>query len=187
MGKAVLPNLFHQQKGAEGEGIYACTVEAADGAAGIGDEGLAKEIERGVDENGGRSGFTKFVEEFPEERIGLLIDGVNTHFIAVKSEAFETGDRFCERSERGHGQAIGGGIEILRSEFSGYGKSEWVKTLAMLDELIDVFNHVFGEGRSEQAAIAESAVTEFGAALAPGNDFIAVQESGGFVDGLLFA
>ena len=69
--------LLHQEEGTEGEGVDAGTVEAAHGATGIGDERLAEKIERGVDENGGGSGFTKFVEEFPEGRIGSPIHGVN--------------------------------------------------------------------------------------------------------------
>ena len=96
---SVYGDLLHQEEGAEGEGVDAGAVEAADRAAGVGDEGLAKEIERGVDENGCGSRFAEFVEEFPEERIGLFVDGVNAYFAAVKSEAFETGDRFSECGE----------------------------------------------------------------------------------------
>src|ERR1700757_3993532 len=60
--------LLHEKEWAYGEGIDSGAVEAADGAAGSGDEGLAKKIERGVDEDGGGTGFAEFVEEFPEER-----------------------------------------------------------------------------------------------------------------------
>jgi hypothetical protein len=121
--------LLNQEEGAEGKGVDAGAVETADGAAGIGDEGLAKEIERGVDENGGGSGFAEFVEEFPEERIGFLVDGVNAHFLAVKGETFEAGDRFGERGKRGHRQAIGRGVKVLGSAFGGHGEGERVETL----------------------------------------------------------
>ena len=92
----VCQRLLHEEEGAEGEGVDAGTVEAADGATGIGDEGLAEQIEGGVDKNGCGSGFAKFVEEFPEERTGLLVDGVNTYFPTLKSKAFEAGARFGE-------------------------------------------------------------------------------------------
>ena len=93
------PKLLNEEEGAEGEGVDAGAVEAADGAARVGDEGLAKEIEGSVDENGGRSGFAEFVEEPPEERVGQFFDSVNAHFPAVKSKAFETCDGFDERGE----------------------------------------------------------------------------------------
>ena len=39
------------------------------------------------------------MEEFPEERIGAALDGVNTNGVAMEGEAFETGDGFGERGE----------------------------------------------------------------------------------------
>lgn len=99
--------LLHEQEGAEGEGVDSGAVETADGSAGIGDKRLAKEIERGVDENGGWSGFAEFVQEFPEKRIGSLIDGMNAHLFSVKGESFEAGNGFSERGKRRHRQAIG--------------------------------------------------------------------------------
>ncbi len=57
-----------------------------------------------------------------------------------------------------------------------------MKFFAVLDELIDVFEHVFVERRGEQAAIAESTMTEFAASLAPGDDLAAVEKMDGFFD-----
>ena len=37
-------------------------------------------------------GFTEFVEEFPEERIGVAIDSVDADDVAEESKAFESGD-----------------------------------------------------------------------------------------------
>lgn len=178
--------LFDEEEGAEGEGVDAGAEEAANGAAGVGDQGLAEEVEGGVDENGGRSGFAEFVEEFPEERVGLAFDSVNADGVAMEGEALESRDGLDEGSERGHGEAVCRGIEILGGAFGGNGKSEGMELLAMLDELVDVFDDIFGKGRGEKAAIAESAVAEFGAALAPGDDFIAVNKRGGFFDELFF-
>ena len=178
--------LFDKEKGTDGEGIYAGAIETADGTAGIGDEGLAEKVEGSVYENGGGGGFTEFVEEFPEERIGFAVDGVNTNYIAIEGEAFEAGDGIFECGERGHGEAIGRGVEIFGGALGGHGESKGVEFLAVLDELIDIFDHIFGEGRSEEAAIAEGAMAKFGAALTPGDDFIAVQEGGGFFYGLIF-
>ena len=179
--------LLDQKEGAEGEGVDAGAVEAADGAAGIGDEGFAEEVERGVDEDGGGGGFAEFVEEFPEKRVGLAFDGVDADIVAVEGEAFEAGDGVAERGERRHGEAVGRGVEIFGGALGGNGESERVKFLAVLDELIDVFDDVFGEGRGEKTAIAEGAMAEFGAALAPGDDFVAMKKGGGFFDGLIFA
>ena len=50
-----------------------------------------------------------------------------------------------------------------------------MELFTVLDELIDVVENVVVEGRGEQAAIAESAMAEFAAALAPGNDFSAIE------------
>src|SRR5579859_1014745 len=62
-----------------------------------------------------------------------------------------------------------------------------MKALAMLDELIDVFDDVFGKRRGKETTVAESAVAELGAALAPSHDFVPVQEGGSFFDGLIFS
>src|SRR5260370_25331952 len=59
--------------------------------------------------------------------------------------------------------------------------------LAVLDVLVDVLDDIFGKRRSEQAAISEGAVAEFGAALAPSNNFVAIQKPRGFTDEFIFA
>ena len=41
----------------------------------------------------GAGGFAEFVEEFPEERIGAAIDGMDADNVAEEGEAFESGDR----------------------------------------------------------------------------------------------
>jgi hypothetical protein len=137
--------LFDEEEGTEGEGVDAGAVEAADGAAGVSDQGFAEEVEGGVDKNGGRGGFAEFVEKLPEEGIGVSFDGVDTDGVAIEGEAFETRDGTSECGERRHGEAVGGGVEELGGAFGGNGQGEGMKFLAMLDELIDVFNDVFGK------------------------------------------
>src|SRR5215475_9221254 len=46
---------------------------------------------------------------------------------------------------------------------------------AVLDVLIYIFHDIFGERRSEEATMAEGAMTKLRAALAPGDDFAAVE------------
>src|SRR5574340_336526 len=62
-----------------------------------------------------------------------------------------------------------------------------MELFAMLDELVYVFNDIFREGRGQQAAIPERAMAEFGAALAPGDDLVSLQNAGGLSDDLLLA
>ena len=62
-----------------------------------------------------------------------------------------------------------------------------MKLFTVLDELVDVFDDVLGEGRSQQAAMAQRAMAEFGSALTPGYNFVAKQQLRGFVDELIFA
>ena len=57
-----------------------------------------------------------------------------------------------------------------------------MKFFPMLDELVDIFDDVFRKRRSQQAAIAESAVTKFGTTLAPRNNFVAMKECGSFFE-----
>jgi hypothetical protein len=179
--------LFNEEEGADGQGVDAGAIETADGAAGIGDEGFAEEVEGGVYENRGGRGFAEFVEEPPEEGIGTAIDRVDADDVAEESEAFEAGYEICERGERGHGEAVGRGIEKFGGTLRWNGEGEGVEFFAVFDELIDVFHDVFREGRGEEAAIAEGAMAEFGASLAPGDDFVSVKERGGFFNGLIFA
>ena len=127
------------------------------------------------------------MKELPEKWIGVLFDGVNANAVAVEGEALETGDGSFQRGDGGHETAVGRRVEIVGGALGRDGKSEGVKTFAMLDELIDVFDDVFGEGRSEQAAIAECAMAEFGASLAPGDDLVALKKLNGLIDGLIFA
>ena len=179
--------LLHEEEGAEGEGIDAGAVEAADGTARIGDQGFAKKIKGGVDKDGGGGGFAEFVKELPEQRISMLFDGVDADAIAVEGKSLEAGDRGFQRGNGGHKAAVGGGTEVIGGALGGDGKSEGMETFAMLDELIDVFDDVFGKGRSEQAAIAECAMAEFGATLTPGDDLVAAKKLNGLIDGLVFA
>ena len=84
--------LLHYEERADRQGVYAGAVEAADGGAWVGDEGFAEKVEAGIDENGGGSGFAKFVKQLPEKRIGLFFDSVNADSRAVEGEAFKTSD-----------------------------------------------------------------------------------------------
>src|SRR6266404_4070500 len=138
--------LLHYEEGTDGQGVYAGAVEAADGGTGVGDERLAEKVEAGIDENGGGSGFAKFVKQLPEKRIGLFFDSVNADSRAVEGEPFETRDGIFQIAQRGHKPAIGATIEKFVGAFSGNGKREGMKLLAMLDELIDVVEHVLVEG-----------------------------------------
>ena len=58
-----------------------------------GDKGLAEEIETSVDQDGSGSGFAKFVEKFPEERVRLFFDRVNANRGAIECETFEARER----------------------------------------------------------------------------------------------
>ncbi len=62
-----------------------------------------------------------------------------------------------------------------------------MKLFAMLDVLIHVFDDVLGKRRSQQAAMAESAMAEFRASLAPGDDLVAEEQTDGLVHGFIFA
>ena len=84
--------LFHHEERAEGEGVDACAVEAADGAAGVGDQRLAEQIEGSVDENGRGRGLAEFVEEAPEAGVGIFLDGVDADFAAIEGKLLETSD-----------------------------------------------------------------------------------------------
>ena len=79
--------------------------------------------------------------------------------------------------ERGHEAAVRRGVEKFVGAFGGYGQRERMKVGAVLDVLIDVVDDVFGKRRGKDAAVAERAMAEFGAALAPGDDFVALRES----------
>src|SRR5260370_35772550 len=62
-----------------------------------------------------------------------------------------------------------------------------MEVLSVLDVLIHVFDAVFGKGRSQDAAIAESTMAKFGAALEPGHNLIPERELDGISTELLFA
>jgi len=62
-----------------------------------------------------------------------------------------------------------------------------MKLFAVLDVLIHIFHDVFGKGRSEEAAMAEGAVAELCAALAPGDDFAAIEMPADFFLELIVA
>lgn len=62
-----------------------------------------------------------------------------------------------------------------------------MELFAVLDVLIHIFHDIFGEGRSEQAAMAKGAMAEFRAALAPGDDFAAIEVFADFVMNLIVA
>lgn len=52
----------------------------------------------------------------------------------------------------------------------------------VLHLVVQVFQHVLGQGRSEQAAITKSAGSEFGRSLKPGDDFPSFQKLCGLFD-----
>jgi len=112
---------------------------------------------------------------------------VNANGVAVEGEAFESSEGILEAAERGHEAAVGAAIEILGGAFGGDGKREGMELFAMLDVLIHIFHDIFGEGRSEKAAMAEGAMAELGWTLAPGDDFAAVELFANFVVKLIVA
>ena len=116
----------------------------------------------------------------------MLFDGVGAHQIPVEGEAFEAADGIGERGQRSHEAAIRRSIKILGGALGGNGERERMKFLAVLNVFVDVFDDVFGKRRGEQAAVSEGAVAEFGAALAPGNDFVAQKQPCSFFNGLFF-
>src|SRR5438309_3535625 len=125
--------LFDDEEGADGEGVDAGAIEGADGGARIGDERFAEEVEAGVDEDGGGSGFAEFVEQAPEAGIGFAVDGVNADGVAVEGEAFEAREGFFEGSVRCHETAVGAAIEIFAGAFGGDGKREGMEFFAVLN------------------------------------------------------
>ncbi len=127
------------------------------------------------------------MQQAPEERIGFLFDGMDTNGFTVEGEAFETCDGVRERGERSHEAAVRRGVEILGGTFGGNGKSEGMKLFAVFDVLVHVFDDVLGKRRGQQAAMAEGTMTEFRASLAPTDDFIAQEQTGGLVHGFIFA
>src|SRR5215469_13075002 len=150
-GMAVLhgscAGLLDEEERAEGEDVDSGAVEAADGAARIGDERFTEKVEGGIDEDRGGSGFAEFVEELPEQRVGFAFDGVDADGASVEGEALDTGDRADKRGERGHREAVGRGVEKFGGTLGGDGQSERMELLAVFDELVDIFDDVFGEGR----------------------------------------
>src|SRR5205823_5013468 len=92
-----------------------------------------------------------------------------------------------EFAERSHGTAIRGAIEEARSDFRRHGKRKRVKVFAVLDVLVDVFDDVLGKGRSQDAAVAKSAMAEFSAPLEPSNDFVPREDVRHFSEELLFS
>ncbi len=105
----------------------------------------------------------------------------------MEGKALQTSDGLGERGEGSHKTAVGGSFEVVSRAFRGNRQCEGMKFLAVLDVLVHILHHVFGKGRSEQAAIAESAVAEFRAALAPGDNFVAEEEASGLADEFFFA
>src|SRR5208337_5458301 len=112
-------------------------------------------------------GFAEFVQQLPEEGIGVLFDGVDAHQVSVEGETFEAADGIGEGGKRSHEAAIRRSVEILGGAFGGNGKREGMEFLAMLDVFVDVFDDVFGKRGSEQAAVSKGAMAELRAALAP--------------------
>src|ERR1700684_1761858 len=62
-----------------------------------------------------------------------------------------------------------------------------MKIGAVLDVLIHVVDHVFRKRRRKNAAIAKRAMPEFGAALAPGHNLVALKNLDAFGNQMLFA
>src|SRR6266566_4006589 len=104
-------NSLHNKEGADGQDVDAGAIEAADGGAGIGDQRLAEKIERCVDEDGSGSGFAEFMEQAPQQRIGLFFHGMNADGGAVEGEAFQTGHGTFQIAQRSHETAVGAAIE----------------------------------------------------------------------------
>src|SRR5205814_4550676 len=169
--------LFDDKKIADGQCVDASAIEAADGLAWIGNQRLAEEIERSVEEDGSGRALAEFVEQAPKARIGFAFDGVNPDGAAFEGKPLKSGRHTrLERAERSHEAAIGRAIEELRDSFRGGGKRKGVEVLAVLDVLIHVFDDVFGKRRSKNTAVAKSPMSKFSASLEPSHNFVPQEE-----------
>jgi len=118
------------------------------------------------------------VEEFPEGWIVGPGDNVETNQIAREDQlARKLGERREDAGHGGHEAAEGRAIEEARAILLGDGEGEGAEGFAMLHEIVEILADVRRPRRSEQAPIAKSAGTEFGAALTPGNDFAFLEET----------
>lgn len=79
--------LFNHEEVADGEGVDAGAIKAADGFARVGDEWFAEKIEGSVEEDGRGGVFAKFVEQTPETRVGIALDGVNADLAFLEGKA----------------------------------------------------------------------------------------------------
>src|ERR1700674_1116635 len=114
------------------------------------------------------------MKKLPERGVGFPFYCMHTKLGAMKCKTVKTSDGVFQRGERRHEAAVGGHFKIFASSLSGDRKREGMKFLAVLDELVDIFDHVFRKRRSQQAAMTQRAVAEFRAALAPRKDFVAM-------------
>src|SRR6266567_9575143 len=117
----------------------------------------------------------------------MAMASMNAHLTALEGKPLQSRRSIgFEFAKRGHEPAVCGTIEETRNNFRGRGKRKRVKILAMLDVLVHVFDDVLGKGGSQDAAVAESAMTELGASLEPGDNLVARQEVRGFREKLFF-
>jgi len=182
------PKLLNNEKITDAERVDAGTIKTANGFARIRDQRLAKEVEGSVEKHGSGRALAEFMEQAPEARVGFALDGVNAHLAALERKAFEfpRGVRF-ELAERGHKPAVCGTIEKAWSHFGRHGKRKGMKVLAMLDVVVHVFDDVLRKRRSEDTAVAESAMAKLGAALKPSDNLVAREHLRGLREKLFVA
>src|SRR6516165_3943888 len=111
---------------------------------------------------------------------------MDPHGVAMKGESIETSDRLGQRGEGRQKMAIRRSSKVFTGAFCGNGKREGMEALAMFDELVYVLDDIFAERRCQQAAVAQSAMTELRGSLAPSHDFISKEQLNRFLDGLAF-
>src|SRR5215475_589424 len=107
--------LLHDEKRADGEGVHARAIEAADGGTWVRHQRFTEKVERRVHENRSGGGFTELVQQLPEERIRLPFHSVNTYRRAVEAESLESGDWIFQVAQRSHEAAIRPAIEKFAS------------------------------------------------------------------------
>src|SRR5260370_41071561 len=120
------------------------------------------------------------MEQAPEARIGLTLDDVHAHEAVFEGEARESGQAALQNDEGSHKAAVGRAVEEASGWFGRHGQTERVKVFAVLDVVLPVFDQILGKRRGEDAALAEGAMAEFGASVAPSDNSVAEEELCGF-------
>src|SRR5580704_10082679 len=111
---------------------------------------------------------------------------MQTNAPSRQKEAIEQAGRFRPgNAERGHESRGGCVVEKFRGSLGQNGDSKRAERFPVLHKFIEVFLHVGGPGRSQQAAIAEGARTEFRRAVEPSYNFSRREQLNGLFEAML--